>query len=477
MQIAFLLFDRLTTLDAIGPYEVLQRLPGADIRFVAERPGEQRDEKGITAIVADHALADVTAPDVLVVPGGFGTRPLMHTSPCSTGSVGARADDAGPPRCARGRWCWRGAGLLDDGRATRTGWRSTCSPSTAPAEASASSSPARSSPPRACRPASTWRWRSRPDRGTRGRAGDPAVDRVRPAAAVRRRVAGQGAAATGRARARRRRQERLTRSSPDAAALRRPGRRAQRLRGQRAPVLRAVRVDEPRAAAPPRARPDGRPRRGPCAAPGRPAPRARRRRCRPPTRDTTYRGRPPPPTTSSSAAVTAALTAGSASGSATRTQPSGRTANAATPRHRPAARPARRRRRRPPPPPTPAAARPGSARDPIPRPAASAASAAPPRRGERAQRDARSGRGAPRPAHDQGVEVDAAVRGADPASARARPGGRCARSRCAMLIAGKSAAGGGPNGDSSGCTCDGPVSIVPSSHGACRCAWRRTKRP
>ncbi len=77
MQIAFLLFDRLTTLDAIGPYEVLQRLPGSDVRFVAEEPGEQRDEKGYTALVADHGLDDVTAPDVLVVPGGFGTRPLM----------------------------------------------------------------------------------------------------------------------------------------------------------------------------------------------------------------------------------------------------------------------------------------------------------------------------------------------------------------------------------------------------------------
>jgi putative intracellular protease/amidase len=81
VQIAFLLFDRITTLDAIGPYEVLQRLPGADVKFVAEQPGEQRDEKGYTALVADHSLSDVTAPDVLVVPGGFGTRPLMKHEP------------------------------------------------------------------------------------------------------------------------------------------------------------------------------------------------------------------------------------------------------------------------------------------------------------------------------------------------------------------------------------------------------------
>jgi putative intracellular protease/amidase len=78
VQIAFLLFDRLTTLDAIGPYEVLQRLPHGEVRFVAKEKGEKRDEKGYTALVADHSLDDVTSPDVIVVPGGFGTRALME---------------------------------------------------------------------------------------------------------------------------------------------------------------------------------------------------------------------------------------------------------------------------------------------------------------------------------------------------------------------------------------------------------------
>jgi putative intracellular protease/amidase len=77
MQIAFLIFDRLTMLDAVGPYEVLHRVPGADVKLVAVEPGEKRDEKGLTALVADHSLADVAAPDVLVVPGGWGTRALM----------------------------------------------------------------------------------------------------------------------------------------------------------------------------------------------------------------------------------------------------------------------------------------------------------------------------------------------------------------------------------------------------------------
>jgi len=70
MQIAILLFDRLTALDAVGPYEVLSRLPGADTRFVAVEPGPKQTDNGVLALVADHATADVPSPDVLVVPGG-----------------------------------------------------------------------------------------------------------------------------------------------------------------------------------------------------------------------------------------------------------------------------------------------------------------------------------------------------------------------------------------------------------------------
>ena len=42
MQIAAVLFPRLTALDIVGPYEVLQRLPGATVTFVGHRKGEVR---------------------------------------------------------------------------------------------------------------------------------------------------------------------------------------------------------------------------------------------------------------------------------------------------------------------------------------------------------------------------------------------------------------------------------------------------
>jgi transcriptional regulator GlxA family with amidase domain len=76
MDIAIPIFDKLTALDAIGPYEVLSRLPGATVTFVAAEPGPKRTENGMLALVADRALADLPEPDVIVVPGGFGTRPL-----------------------------------------------------------------------------------------------------------------------------------------------------------------------------------------------------------------------------------------------------------------------------------------------------------------------------------------------------------------------------------------------------------------
>ena len=74
MQIAIPLFDGLTALDAIGPYEVLSRPPGWDVVFVAEEAGPKRTDNSVLALTADRALADVPRPDVIVVPGGVGTR-------------------------------------------------------------------------------------------------------------------------------------------------------------------------------------------------------------------------------------------------------------------------------------------------------------------------------------------------------------------------------------------------------------------
>jgi putative intracellular protease/amidase len=78
MEIAIPLYDRFTALDAVGPYEVLSRLPGAEVRFVAAERGPVRTETAMLAIVADATLDEVPSPEVVVVPGGYGTRALLH---------------------------------------------------------------------------------------------------------------------------------------------------------------------------------------------------------------------------------------------------------------------------------------------------------------------------------------------------------------------------------------------------------------
>src|ERR1700741_610581 len=74
MRIAIPLFDQFTALDAVGPYQVLSELPGAEVVFGAAQRGPVRSDTGTLAIVADASLQEVDTCDVLVVPGGPGTR-------------------------------------------------------------------------------------------------------------------------------------------------------------------------------------------------------------------------------------------------------------------------------------------------------------------------------------------------------------------------------------------------------------------
>jgi transcriptional regulator GlxA family with amidase domain len=74
MQIAFVLYDRFTALDIVGPFQALVDLPGVDAVFVAEQAGAVRDHTRRLSLTATAAFADVPAPDVVVVPGGLGDR-------------------------------------------------------------------------------------------------------------------------------------------------------------------------------------------------------------------------------------------------------------------------------------------------------------------------------------------------------------------------------------------------------------------
>ncbi len=74
MDIALAVFPDLTALDILGPYQVLTRLPDAEVRFVSAATGEVRDDEGLVAFPVEHTYDDVDAPDVVVVPGGTITR-------------------------------------------------------------------------------------------------------------------------------------------------------------------------------------------------------------------------------------------------------------------------------------------------------------------------------------------------------------------------------------------------------------------
>jgi transcriptional regulator GlxA family with amidase domain len=76
MQVAILIFEKITALDAIGPYEVLRLVPGWEVRFVGPEKGQVRDS-GALGLSADYSLDEVTSPNVVLVPGGEGSRPLM----------------------------------------------------------------------------------------------------------------------------------------------------------------------------------------------------------------------------------------------------------------------------------------------------------------------------------------------------------------------------------------------------------------
>lgn len=81
MKIAIALYDRFTALDAIGPYETLSRIPGADVVFVGCEKRLFRTDLQSLAVQVGASFAEVDRCDILVVPGGPGTREMMTDRP------------------------------------------------------------------------------------------------------------------------------------------------------------------------------------------------------------------------------------------------------------------------------------------------------------------------------------------------------------------------------------------------------------
>lgn len=118
MQIAILLFDRFTTLDAVGPYEILSRLPGAETRFVAEQAGPVGNDVGTLQLVAEATLPEVPSPDIIVVPGGPGQSAQMADGPVHQWLRQADHTSTWTTSVCTGSLILAAAGLLTDRRAT-----------------------------------------------------------------------------------------------------------------------------------------------------------------------------------------------------------------------------------------------------------------------------------------------------------------------------------------------------------------------
>lgn len=121
MEIAIPIFDRITALDAVGPYEVLSRVPGARVSFIAQSTGPKRTENAMLALTADRTLDELPNPDVIVMPGGYGTRALMSDETMLAWLRGAHETSTWTTSVCTGSLVLAAAGLLNGLQAT-THW-------------------------------------------------------------------------------------------------------------------------------------------------------------------------------------------------------------------------------------------------------------------------------------------------------------------------------------------------------------------
>jgi putative intracellular protease/amidase len=118
MQIAIVLYDRFTALDAVGPYQVFSSLPGAEVVFAAEQAGRVSDEERRLHLSAEAALADVPHPDIVVVPGGPGQNDQMGGGPLHDWLRAVDQSTAWTTSVCTGSLILAAAGLLENRRAT-----------------------------------------------------------------------------------------------------------------------------------------------------------------------------------------------------------------------------------------------------------------------------------------------------------------------------------------------------------------------
>lgn len=116
MKINIVLYDKMTALDAVGPYDVLGRLPGTEVLFVADRAGPVRTDTGYLSLVAEASLAEAPPADLVLVPGGY--QPPIEPGPIHDWLRAADAASTWTTSVCVGSLVLAAAGLLTGRRAT-----------------------------------------------------------------------------------------------------------------------------------------------------------------------------------------------------------------------------------------------------------------------------------------------------------------------------------------------------------------------
>jgi transcriptional regulator GlxA family with amidase domain len=118
LEIAIVLYKGFTALDAMGPYEVLSRMPGAHATFVAAQPGPLSTDNGMLELVAERSLEQAGQPDIILVPGGPGDVVARAGEPVLEWLREADRTSTWTTSVCTGSLILAAAGLLDGRRAT-----------------------------------------------------------------------------------------------------------------------------------------------------------------------------------------------------------------------------------------------------------------------------------------------------------------------------------------------------------------------
>ena len=124
-KVGFVLYDNVNALDLVGPLEAFHTVsevagPAYEMRFVSHQKGQVKTESGLP-LVADKSIDDIGPVDILIVPGGSGSRDKQVLSWLCPWLQSVQPEIKRIVSVCTGAYVLASAGLLDGYRAT-THW-------------------------------------------------------------------------------------------------------------------------------------------------------------------------------------------------------------------------------------------------------------------------------------------------------------------------------------------------------------------